>query len=77
MKVPEIAWQVMPPPGFLGVMACLRKDPSLEKTHEAPPDPLLIAAVMEPTVATMSASCIVKGEATVVTFMDTITTSVG
>ena len=54
MKVLEIAWQVTPPPGFLGVMTCLWKGPSPEKAHEAPPDPLQIVAVMEPTVATMS-----------------------
>ena len=77
MKVLEIAWQVTPPPGFLGVMACLRKDPSPEKTHETSPGHLQIAAVMEPTVATMSASCLVKEDATGVTYMDTVTTSVG
>ena len=76
-KVLEIAQQVTPPPGFLGVLAYLWKNPLLEKAHEAPPDPLQIAAVMEPTVATMSASCIVKDEATGVTYMDTVTTSVG
>ena len=32
---------------------------------------------MEPTVATMSANCIVKDEATGVTYMDTMTTSMG
>ena len=58
-------------------MACLWKDPLLEKAHEVSPDPLQIEAVMEPTVATMSASCIVKDEATGVTYMDTMTTSVG
>ena len=77
MKVLEIAQQVTPPPGFLGVMAYLRKDPLLEKTHEAPPDPLQIAAVTEPTVVTMSASCIVKDEATGVTYMDIVTISLG
>ena len=66
-----------PPPGFLGVMVCLWKDPLPEKVHEAPPDPLQIASVIEVTVATMSASWIVKDEATGITFMDTITTSVG
>ena len=44
---------------------------------EAPPDPLQLAAVMEPTVGTMSASCIVKDKATGVTYMDTMTTSMG
>ena len=77
MKVLEIAQQVTPPLGFLGVMACLWKNPSPERAHEAPPDPLWIAAVMESTLATMSANCILKDEATGVTYMDTITTSVG
>ena len=77
MKVLEIAQQVTPPPGFLGVMACLWKDPLPEKAHEAPRYPLQIAAVMEPTVVTMSASCIVKDEATGVTYMDPVTTSLG
>ena len=48
-----------------------------EKACEVPPDPLRIAAVMEPTVATMSASCIIKDKVTGVTYMDTVTTSVG
>ena len=48
-----------------------------EEACEVPPDPLRIAAVVEPTVATMSASCIVKDEAMGVTYMDTVTTSVG
>ena len=55
----------------------MQKDPSPEKACEVPPDPLHIAAVMEPTIVTMSASCIVKDEATEVTNMDTVTTSVG
>ena len=53
-----------PPPGFWGVT-------------EAPPDPLQLAAVVEYTVVTMSVSCIVKDEATGITYMDTMTTSVG
>ena len=67
-KVLEIAWWVTPPPGFLRVMACLWKDPLLEKACEVPPDPLWIAAVMEPTVVMLSASCIVKDEASGVTY---------
>ena len=58
-------------------MACLQKNPSPEKACEVPLDPLQIAAVMEPTVATMSASCIVKDETTGMTYMDTVTPSVG
>ena len=77
MKVLEIAWQVTLPPGFLGVTACLQRDPLLEKAHEVPPDPIRIASVMKPNMATMSASCIIKDEAMGVTYMDTMTTSVG
>ena len=73
----ETLQQVMPPLGFLGVMTCLWGDPSPVDAPEAPPDPLQLAAVMEPTVVTMSTSCIVKDEANGVTYMDTMTTSVG
>ena len=66
-----------PPPVFLAVTACLQKDPLPGKAHEAPPNPLQITAVMESTMATMSTSCIVKDKATGVTYMDTVTTSVG
>ena len=58
-------------------MACLWRDLLLVAAHEAPPDPLQLAAVVEPTVAMMSASCIVKNEATRITYIDTITTSMG
>ena len=58
-------------------MAWLWKDPLPEKVHEAPPDPLQIAALIEPTVATMNTRQIVKDKATGVTYMDTMTTSVG
>ena len=67
----------MLPPGFWGVMTCLWEDPSPADAHEAPLGPLQLAAVMESTVATMSASCIVKDETTGVTYMDTMTTSMG
>ena len=73
----EVVWWVMPPPGFTGVTACLWRDQSPEKVYKVPQDPLRMAAVLVPTVATMSASCIVKDEAMGVTYMDTVTTSVG
>ena len=73
----EMVWQVTLPPGFTGVMTCLQRDQSLEKVHKVPQDPLRMAAVLAPTVATMSASCIMKDEAMGVTYMDTMTTSVG
>ena len=73
----ETLQQVVSPPGFWGVMTCLWRDPSPVDAHEAPLDPLQLAAVVEPTVVTMSTSCIVKDEATGMTYMDTMTTSMG
>ena len=73
----EVVWQVTPPPGFTGVTACPWRDQLPEKVYKLPQDLLRMAAVLGPTVATMCASCIVKDKATGVTYMDTITTSVG
>ena len=36
----ETAWQVTPPPGFLGVMACLQRDPLPVDAYKALLDPL-------------------------------------
>ena len=77
MGMLETAWQVTPPPGFWGVMACLQRDLLSVDADEAPPDPLQLAVVVEPTVVTMSTSCIMKDEATGITYMDTMTTSMG
>ena len=72
----ETLQQVMPSPAFWGVMTCLLGDPlSVDAPEEL--GPLQLAAVMEPTVVTMSATCIVKDKATGVTYMDTMTTSMG
>ena len=73
----EIVWQVMPLPGFTRVTTCLQRDKLLEKVCKVPHDPLRMVAVLAPTVATMSASCIIKDEAMGVTYVNTITTSVG
>ena len=73
----EMVWQVMPPPGFMGVTACLQRDPLPEKVHKVPQDPLRMAAVLAPTMETMSASCIIKDKVMGMTYMDTVTTSVG
>ena len=57
--------------------ACLQRNPSPGKVHEVHQDPLRIAAVLGPTMATMSASCIIKDKVTGVTYTDTMTISVG
>ena len=67
----------MPTPGFLGVMACLRRDESLEGAHEVSPNLVAVGVMSAPGVATMSTSHIVKDEVTWVTYMDTVTTLVG
>ena len=73
----EVVWWTTPPTSFLGVMACLRRDQSLEGTHEVSPDLLMVGVMLAPGVVTMSTSCIVKDEVTGFTYMDTVTTSVG
>ena len=73
----EVVWWVTPPPGFTGVTACLQRDQLPEQVYKVPQDPLRMAAVLVPTVATMGTSHIVKDKVTGVTYMDTITTSVG
>ena len=70
-----IAQQAMLPPGFAGVTACLQRDQPSEGVSN--PDALRMAVLTGPTVATMSTSHIVKDEVTGVTYMDTVTTSVG
>ena len=67
----------MLPPGFIGVTACLWRDQLPEKVHKVPQDPLRMAAVLPPTRATISASCIIRDEVMGVTYIDTMTTSVG
>ena len=65
----------MLPLGFVRVTACLWRDQPLEGVSN--PDSLSMAVLSGPTVVTLSASCIVKGEVTGVTYMDTMTTSMG
>ena len=66
----------MPPPGFVKVTACFG-GPVAGRGCEVPPDPLRMAVVSGPAMASMSTSCIVKDEVMGVTYMDTMTTSVG
>ena len=72
-----IIWQVTLPPGFLGVTACLQRDQLTEGICKVPQDPLMIEVILVPAVAMMSTSHIMRDEVTGVTYMDTVTTSVG
>ena len=66
---------MMPSPDFASVTVCLWRDQSPEGVSN--PDSLRMAVVSGPAIATMCASCKVKDEVTGVTYMDTMTTSVG
>ena len=73
----EVVWQAMPPPGLLGVAACLQRDQVPEGVCKVSSDPLTIGVMLASGVVTMSTSCIVKDEVMGVTYMDTVTTLVG
>ena len=76
-KSPKLVQEITPPPGFMGVVACLQKDPSPMATIEAPMKPMQPEIMVEPAVATMCTSHIIQDETTGVTYMDMVTTSVG
>ena len=64
-------------PGFKEVVAYLLRDSSSLAPTEAPPEIRQPYTLMGPAVTMMYATCIVQDEATGVTYMDTVTTSVG
>ena len=66
----------MPTPGFLEVTSCLR-DPSPEEVLDTTPIPVAVGMMTAPGVVNMSASHVVLDEATGVTYLDTVTNSVG
>ena len=66
----------MPTPGFLEVTSCLR-DPLLKEILNTTPIPVAVEMMTALGVATMSASRVVLDEATGVTYLDMVTTSVG
>ena len=70
----EVIWQVTPTPSFLGVMACLRRDQSLEEAHAVSLNQLAVGVISAPGVATMSTSHIMKDEVTGITYMDMVAT---
>ena len=62
-------------PGFASITACLWKDQLPEGISNQ--DLLRMAVLSGPAIATMSTSHIIKDKVTGVTYMDTVTTSVG
>ena len=72
----EVACRWMPTPSFLEVTSCLR-DPSPKEILDTTPIPVAVKMMTAPGVMTMSPSCVVLDEATGVTYLDTVMTSVG
>ena len=68
---------VAPPPGFREVATCLMRDPPSQTPIEALLETRPPNAMAGPVVATPSATWLVQDEATGVTYVDTVTTSVG
>ena len=69
--------KVASPPGFKEVVPCLLRESSLPAPIEATPEVRQPAMLVEPAVMTMYATDIVWDEVTGVTYMDTVTASVG
>ena len=66
----------MPTPSFLEVTSCLR-DPSPKEILDTTPIPVAVGMMTALGVTTMSASHVALDEATGVTYLDTVMTSVG
>ena len=65
------------PLGFKEVAACLQRSSPPPAPTDTPPEARQPEMLMESTMMTMYATHIVQDEATGVTYMDTVTTSVG
>ena len=75
--IPKPMHVVAPLPSFKEVTACLQGDLSPAIAIKVPLEFMQPEAVVEPAIATMCASHVVQGEAFGVTYMETVTTSVG
>ena len=76
-RSPEPLPEVALPLGFKEVMACLQRDLLPLTASEAALEPMQPGAVVKPVVVMVCASHIVQDEATGITYMDTVTTSMG
>ena len=74
-KSPELVQEITLPPGFMGVVACLWRNPLPTATIEAPMELMQPEIMAEPAVATICTSCIIQDEITGVTYVDTVATS--
>ena len=65
------------PHGFTGVTVCLRTPELLQMASEVPLGTMSIGVVATPGISTISTNHIIRDEATGVTYMDMVTTSIG
>ena len=72
-----LVWPPTLPCGFLGVMACLRMPELVEVDLEPPMGTMPIGLVATLGISSMSASHIMRDKVTGVTYLDTVTTSIG
>ena len=72
-----LVWLPTPPHGFSGVTDCLCTPELIEVDLDVPVGAMPIGLVVTPGISSVSSSCIVKDEFTDITYMDTITTSIG
>ena len=77
MQALALVWLPTPPRGFSGVTACLHTPELVEVDLEVPGGVMAIGLVAAPGISSVSSSHIVKDEITGITYMDTITTSIG
>ena len=72
-----LVWLPTPLHGFSGVMACLHTPELMEVDLEVPIGAIPIRLIVTPGISSVSSSHIVKDKITGMTYVDTITTSVG
>ena len=72
-----LVWLPTLPHGFSGVTACLHTPELVEVDLEAPVGAMPIRLVATPGISSVSSSLIVKDEIMGITYMDTVTTSIG
>ena len=77
LQYPETIPKVALPPGFKGIAACLLKDSLSPAPIEALLEPRQPDTFMGPMVTTMCATQVIQDEATGVTYLDTVTASMG
>ena len=63
-RSPEVVQEIVLPPGFMGVVACLQRDPLSMATIKAPMEPMQLEIMVEPAVAMMCTSGIIQDETT-------------